>query len=458
MSSALDAALQPHLAAPARPTRPAGPMFPKRRQKEVKVKGWTLALFCVVVYLWLQHSFKLNIVSETIVIGLLAVLINEKPDYFPEPLKWHAAFLTWSLFTLPLSDDPSISWAAWMDALKILVITFLVLSTVTNKKQHRIFTLAWLALFAFYPVRGVMLNFITHQAISGRYGWNFTFANFNDLAALTLIPLALALDRLRTADKKWIKMSAFAGLMVLPFIVMITQSRGGLLGMCAFLIFLLARSRYRARLFVAIGFIAAAGVLFAPSSVWDRYEGMQHLASTDTDELDQADTSAGQRFIIMQVALAVIARNPLGVGIGDYPNVHRRMARTRAAFARARGGRDAHNTYLRVAAEGGLIGFGLFMMIFVSTWRGLTKLAAGVKGSTVPADRELADRCQSYKAAFVGLGVCALFGSLQMMVFPYLLVALCAATMRIYGKPAPQRVRRFKPIPQPTFQPRPIAR
>lgn len=413
---------------------------------------------CVIVYMWVQHSFKLNIVMESIVVGLLAVLIYEKPNYFPEPLKWFAAFLTWTLFTVPLSQDPEFAWPAWVDAFKVLLITFLVINAVRNQKQHRVFTLAWLGLFAFYPVRGTMLNFLLHQDISGRYGWNFTFANFNDLAALTLIPLALTLDRLRTRDKKWIKMSAYAGLMILPFIVLITQSRGGMLGASAFLLFLLARSRYKLRIFVTIGLIAVGGLLFAPAAVWDRYSGMQYLASTDTEELDQADTSAGQRFVIMQVALAVIARNPFGVGIGDYPQVHRRMARLRPEFVRARGGRDAHNTYLRVAAEGGLIGFGLFMMIFVSTWRGLTKLGNGVKGSAVPADRELADRVQAYKAAFVGLGVCALFGSLQMMVFPYLLVALCAVTIRIYGKPEPQRVKRFKTIPQMAVQPNPIAR
>lgn len=414
----------------------------KQHVQSAKESVWTPPIICVVVYLFVIHSFKLNIGSAAIVLGLLAVFTSGKKALGSEPMKWYAIYLAWDLLTIGMSMKMSASVTAWTDSLKILLIMFLMMNAIQNKKQHRVITLAWLAMFAFFPVRGTMLNFLTGQSSFGRYAWNFSFANFNDLAALTLIPLALSLDRLRTPDKKWIKLCAFAGLLVLPFIVLITQSRGGMLGASAFLLFLLVRSRYRLRLTMAIVAIGTLGFLFAPKTVWDRVAGMSNLTSTET--LGEADSSAEQRFLILQVAATVIENNPVfGVGIGAYGIAHAKYARTNAEWDFARGRRDTHNTYLHVMAENGIVGFGLFMMIFISAWRGLSKAARAVKGSLLPEDKELTDRVQAYQAAFVGLAVCAVFGSLETTVFPFLLVSLGTATTRIYGKtnPAPIRQR-----------------
>lgn len=444
MSSATVPLTPPTAAAPFRKT---GLGAVRQRVQSVKEKVWTLPIICVVIYLFVIHSFKLNIGSAAIVGGLLAVLLSGKRLLGSEPMKWYAIYLGWALITLPASMRPAVSWIAWTDSLKILLIMFLLMNAVQTKKQHRVITLAWLAMFAFYPVRGTMLNFLTGQSSFGRYAWNFSFANFNDLAALTLIPLALSLDRLRTPDKKWIKLCALAGLFVLPFIVLITQSRGGMLGAAGFLLFFLARSRYKLRMAVAISVMGILGFLFAPKSVWDRVAGMSNLTSTET--IGEADSSAEQRFLILQVAATVIENNPIfGVGIGAYGYAHAKYARTNVEWNFARGRRDTHNTYLHVMAENGIVGFGLFMMIFITTWRLLSRTARAARKSLNPEDKELADRCKAYQAAIVGLSICAIFGSLETTVFPFLLVSLVTATTHIYGKTnmnvAPRRFSRAR--------------
>lgn len=425
-----------------RPVAPASrPGRGRTRLSATADRKWTVSILCVIVYLWLVHSFKLNIGSIVIGGGLLVCLMYERPLRMFEPLKWYAAYLGWSLLLLPLAIDVPVAWQSWTDALKLLIIAFLTSNAIRNQAQHRIITLAYLAMFAFYPVRGVMLNFLTGQSHFGRYGWNFTFANFNDLAALSLIPLAFAIDRLRSAEKLWIKACALVGLLVLPFIILITQSRGGMLGLAVFLMYLFARSRYRGRMLVASAVIAGGAVLFAPKAVWDRIVGMQYL--TDTETLEQSDTSAKQRWIIMQVSGAVIASNPLGVGIGAYPVAHQKKAREKREWSMARGARDSHNTYLRVFAESGLIGFGLWIMTFVSTLRPLLKMSKEVRRDKSPRGKEFADRCQAYIACYVGLGVCGLFGTLNPLVFPYLLMAMTMTMIHLYeeSKAPADRVR-----------------
>ncbi|MGV3710154.1 MAG: O-antigen ligase family protein [Gemmatimonas sp.] len=387
-------------------------------------------MISLVFYLFIIHSFKINAAQATLTIGLVGVALFSRPLRIAPAMTWYAVFLAWALVTMPVSDRFAVSWDAWFNAFKVWLIMLLIYNAVRTQGQYRLFMLAWLAMFAFYPVRGTLFNFASGNSHFGRYSWNFTFNNFNDLAAITLIPLAFAVDRLRSAEAKWIKLCALAGLVVLPFIVLITQSRGGMLGMAAFFLFMLARSRQRVRMVIALTVVAFGAVMFAPQAVWDRIVGMKALRSTET--LDESDSSAQQRWVIMHVAATVAAAHPVvGVGIGAYPYTHQKFALRRAEWAIAQGQRDSHNTYLRVAAENGVLGLALFMMVFITTFNELRKTARSMKGSSDPNDREIAERCHAHQAAMVGLAVCAVFGSLDSMVFPFLLVATAATAVRL---------------------------
>jgi probable O-glycosylation ligase (exosortase A-associated) len=386
---------------------------------------YTVGILSLMLYLFVVHSYKLNIGSAVIAVGLFGVIIGERPIRFGAPLIWYAAFLGWALMTMPTSVDKSVSWDYWVDSLKIFLITFLAFNAIRTTRQHRLITLTWLGMFALYPVRGTLANFLTGNGDFGRYGWNFTFANFNDMAALTLLPLAMSLDRLRTADKKWIKVCALIGSVSLPFVILITQSRGGMLGMACMMLYLLARSRYRKKVAMAIVATAIVATIFAPNSVWERIRGMTYLTSVET--LGQSDSSAEQRYLIWQVARKIIADNPvLGVGIGAYPIAHGQYARSNPAWAFAGGERDTHNTYLHVLAENGILGVFLFLMIFVSAFVQLSRIAKKLKNVPTQYGKLIHDRAQIYQSAMIGIAVCAVFGSLEGMVFPFLFIAISA--------------------------------
>ena len=405
-------------------------IFAKSRLKQAARSPWSVGTISLIVYLFVVHSYKVNLGSTAIVIGLFGVAVHERPLRFTPAMYWFAAFLVWALIGVPGSVDTAGSFSAWVDELKILLIMFLTLNAIRTPAQHRLITLAYLGLFAFYPVRGTLLNWLTGAGSFGRFGWNFAFANFNDLAALTLIPLAMSLERLRSTEKKWVKVCALFGLIVLPFIILLTQSRGGEMGLVLMFLYLLTHSRYKARLALAVVAIGGLALLFAPKSVWDRIRGMSYLTSVET--LGMSDSSAEQRYVIWQVAEKIIADNPVsGVGIGAYSRVHEQYAFLKPEWDIAKGPRDTHSTYLHVLAETGGIGLALFLMIFLSAYYELYKYAKKVKKSTQLVDRQLRDRCEAYQAALVGLTLCAVFGSLQTMVFPFLLISLGAAAVRI---------------------------
>ena len=185
---------------------------------------------------------------------------------------------------------------------------------------------------------------------------------------------------------------------------------------------------------MAIVGVSIVALAFAPQGVWDRIERMTYLTSVET--LGQSDSSAEQRYTIWQVAEKIIADNPvLGVGMGAYGIVHERYARTRPEWAIAHGPRDTHSTYLHILAESGPLGLLLFLGIFLSAYWELFKTSRSIRNDSSPPAKLIKDRCQIYQSAFIGLSICAVFGSMESMVFPFLLISLAATSTR-FGRQA----------------------
>jgi O-antigen ligase len=79
--------------------------------------------------------------------------------------------------------------------------------------------------------------------------------------------------------------------------------------------------------------------------------------------IDFGETSNALRLAIWKASLVSIARHPvLGVGIGNFPVVLGQDIRL------ARAGSTAHNLYLHVAAEMGIVAAGVVILLLVSVW------------------------------------------------------------------------------------------
>ena len=410
-------------------------------------KGLTIGTAALALYLFVVHSYKLPLGTAAITGGLFAVGLTVRPLRACASIYYYAAFLAYTLVTVPASIDVATAWDAWVELLKIFLVGCLAYNAIRTPAQHRFVTLAWLGMFALYPVRGTLFNFAGGVSTAGRYGWNFSFSNFNDMATLTLMPLAMSFERLRSGDKAWVRLCALAGVLVLPFVILITQSRAGMLGLALMFLFLFAGTKHKLRLGLSVAGIGLVAVMFAPQDVWDRIRGMQYLTNVET--LGQSDSSAEQRYIIWQVAENVVYEHPvIGVGIGTYPIAHGSYARKRTEWADARGNRDAHNTYLRILAETGPVGLVLYVMIFVTIFTDLQKKIKAIDRLNRPELKVARERCRMYEAALLGLAVCAIFGSLENMVFPFFGAMLIAASIRFDTEPAPavRRVKRRAPL------------
>ena len=177
------------------------------------------------------------------------------------------------------------------------------------------------------------------------------FFNPNILAEyLVLItPIAVGMTWYTKSMRKKFLFAASTGILLLCIVM--TLSRGGWVGIAlAALAFVLLVDK---RLLLLGVPIILGGLAFLPQKVLDR---ITSIGST-------VDSSNLYRIKIWNITMDVIRDNLIaGVGFGYMPfkDTFERYIRTMPIY-------HAHNTYLEVAAEIGLIGFIFFMLLLLST-------------------------------------------------------------------------------------------
>ena len=394
------------------------------RLRSLGEPGWSVPIVAILTYLFVVHSFRLPIGAAAIFAGLAGLALEGRRMRFPPFLLWFGAFLVWAAATLMMGWDAAHSYDQLVDFGKIWLITFLIANAARSEKQWRLVLVGWLAMFALFPFRGTAINFALGLSHAGRYAWNFTFQNPNDLAAISLLVFSLAFLYVRSPGPPWIRWSARLGALSMPLLILITGSRGALLGLIVFAAVMIAFSRRRLGTTALLATLALISLPFLPDNIKARFSGMKFL--TDTETIGRADTSAEQRFQILQVASTVAKDHPVfGVGIGNYPLANNQYAPTRPEWWRAHGFRDAHNTYLTIAAETGIPGLLLMSAAAASVIFGLIR--AHRKGAKLaplcpdPVLREaLINRPPALLAGLMAFLVTAMFGSLFYFTYPFM--------------------------------------
>ena len=175
-------------------------------------------------------------------------------------------------------------------------------------------------------------------------------------------------------------------------------SRGGWLGFAAaggVMVFYLSRRALMLALGVtaALSLILLAGGLdYVPPSIVQRVtDTIPYLSGVDIQsvEVDDANWSLLERMAHWQAAWAMFGDHPwLGVGIGNYATLYPHYALSRWQDPLG----HAHNYYLNIAAEAGLVGLSAYLLFWIACsqqvlaglrrargiWRGLVLAALGV--------------------------------------------------------------------------------
>jgi O-antigen ligase len=196
------------------------------------------------------------------------------------------------------------------------------------------------------------------------FGAPNSFAAYLELGLPLLVVIALS-DRSLAPEHRWLRWWCAVASLVGGGALVLTQSRGGYLGIAAALTVVAVGSSRKLRLATAIVVLLIAVGLILPigESVRHRFSSLT-VPSTRAVEVTPANWANIERAAHWGAGWRMMARYPLsGVGAGQY-NLRYREFTPEWRFRIPRG--HAHNGYIHMGAQGGIPGL-LAMAAFATT-------------------------------------------------------------------------------------------
>jgi O-antigen ligase len=210
--------------------------------------------------------------------------------------------------------------------------------------------------------------------------------------------------------------------------VVLTRSRGGLVGLCIVMGFLFVKGSSRQRLATAVVVLACVLILGALGSkeYWDRMATIWEGGNRSPTVSDRYDASGvwGARWPVWQGALELILQHPvIGVGPGVFE----------VAEGLSHGGTGrwsaAHNAFLQIGAELGIPGLALFVFLLyraVKNCRRVIRLARQRPELATEAWLAHSVELSLYGFIVVGFSLSQAYSSI-----PYALIAISVVLARL---------------------------
>jgi len=249
----------------------------------------------------------------------------------------------------------------------------------------------------------------------------------NDTAyvLLALFPLCIYFVRFDEGVLK--KLVAVVAACSAFVIILLTGSRGGILGLGSVLLILLltnASGIRRSRKLLLVVMLASAFLLMR-----DRIDVERYLTLIDVSS-DYNVSRVGGRVELWERAIDLVLDNPItGVGVNCF-EVAVARSRELAADSYTRW-QVVHNSYLQVVSEVGLIGGGLFLLIVLRSFLTFLRVSRIGAQSQSPETKEISALAGLMLLGFAGLLVSGFFLSQGYSTFFTLYFALAAAIGRI---------------------------
>jgi putative inorganic carbon (HCO3(-)) transporter len=389
----------------------------------------TLAFIIVLVLRPADHFPALAAMQPAKVIGVIAILswliakLLRGDTRLPRSPygKWMLALTGGVMLSATMSTNPSASWELFADVfIKLLVMFGLVVHLVDTKQKAAKFYLSLAMCTVALALLAIQVRVSGLATIDGnRAGLVGLLGDPNDLALVLIIyvpfftELVLGTRGLRRLP--WVIL-----LTILVAGIFATVSRGGALGLMAALAFTCYdRGRLRTRLLVAPALVALVAGMLLLAGVNDRTSGGLVVG--------RLDESAQGRLEMWQSGVRMTVNNPIfGVGFGQFPQNYQTYARNPVQWEP----RDAHNSFIKAAAETGLVGFIPFMALVFLTFRFGHRIRKLDSPEDSPVERAVG---RSMFASMLGFCVAAFFLSQCWSWFMFILFAQAAAIHRIWN-------------------------
>ena len=284
------------------------------------------------------------------------------------------AFAAWCLTGVPFVID----WAAFTRALQMAVelaiVTSLVGVIVRNSGSFKWFYFAFIGSVFFNVLAGLdslsLDNLAADSAVAQQRSGGLT-GNANGLGFYCFIGLLSVMGLFAEIRSLPGRVALLATTLPGLYGLVVSASRGAftILVITLFLwpvMCLRDLLRYRTVMLVGAVIVIAIGVLFSERVVEDTYLGKRM-----TEAMRMEDNSSQTRYELFSAAIKVFAEHPIsGVGVGQFRFVN--------GF-----GLQAHDEWGDLLSGTGIVGFALFMSVYLSLWMRLRRAVRGQHDSLV---------------------------------------------------------------------------
>lgn len=320
-------------------------------------------------------------------------------------------FSLWAFASVAWSVRDDVSLATAIDLVKLVAIYFVIVNVVDSPK--RLSTLcAALVLASPVAACGVInwyrLGIDLSEGFRARWVGVYTDPNHMAMNMLVVVPIAVAFIA-RKQTPFWLKLGCLAGAGLSVTAMVLSHSRGGFIGLAIALAVWALREKRKMQALVVGAVMGVALLVLAPESFWKRNETVAEF---------EKDASALGRVYAWEVASRINMDRPiLGVGAGAFKYSWFTYARPEAHRAYV-----AHDVFLDVIGELGLVGFFLFLVVVGGC------VAGAFEASSAAEHGWLA---RAISASMVGYLLCDLFSGYLLSAHFFMLMGLGAAAQRI---------------------------
>ncbi|MFC1884334.1 O-antigen ligase family protein [Thermodesulfobacteriota bacterium] len=352
---------------------------------------------------------------------------TKKVLLYPE-FKLFIAFFIIAAISTPLGVYPKWSLELITDFfLKIGILLYLVTQQVTT--EDRIHGMLNTLVFS-GVVMAVATIATTQEGIRASVGSTY---DPNDMALLMVITLPLALTQALSTKKVIWKTVCFSGAVMCLIALIATQSRGGFMGLLVVGLFILF-TKMPGLPKKKIVFASLVLALFFVIKMGSDYENRINTIFDDVSSL----RAGSKRMLIWQRSLVIASDYPiLGAGpycfntaygyylendkfVGELSPVYDEWAAYKWA--------TAHNSFLLVLVEMGIVGLAIFLAIIFKTFINLRKI--NEEFSNRSESISLALQSIGIKISLIGFLVCGFFLSQSYNIIPYLFCFLSGTILR----------------------------
>jgi probable O-glycosylation ligase (exosortase A-associated) len=324
-------------------------------------------------------------------------------------------------------DQGDAGWTLYWRLAKIMVFAFVITAVVRTRLDIHALLLAVALGMGFVGLSEGLFYLVSgggHKIVGNR-----SVGDNNALAVVLLMVVPVIVYLASQAEVRIVKLIGFASVGLVVTAIIGTFSRGGLIGLVALVLFMLAQSRRKGVGLLAVTVVAVIVVLVAPESWYHRMDTISDASQ---------DSSFMGRVVAWKISTMIALARPL-FGGGFHAVQH--------AFAWSYYGHDmqllsfiptpepdvfphaAHSIYFETLGDLGFIGLILFLGLIVTIYRNASvtrRLATGR-----PDLRWAADLARALQASLVAYMVAGAAVSMSYVDFFYILVAVSSLLRRL---------------------------